>query len=95
MISELQSKQILKVKDEKGKYKNIPYGEISKYLDSQKKEVREYAAKQFYKVNSKYSEIVEFEINSILENKKIMIHTERYLNLKLLDYSMMICKKIL
>jgi oligoendopeptidase F len=71
MTSELLSKQTLKVLDEDGNKKEISYNEVSKYLQSTKKKVRDYAAKQLYKVNNRYEEIAEFEINSILENKKI------------------------
>jgi oligoendopeptidase F len=71
MISELLSKQTMKVIDENGKKIEISYNEASKYIDSNNKKVRDYAAEQFYKINSKYAEIAEFEINSVLENKKI------------------------
>lgn len=70
MVSELLDKQKLEVLDDNLKKISIDYNETSKYLNSQNKEVRDYAAKEFNKINSKYSEIAEFEINSILENKK-------------------------
>lgn len=71
MISELLDKQKLIVRDEQEKEKEITYNEVSKYLDSKSKSVRDYASKQFNKINGKYLEIAEFEINSILEGKKI------------------------
>lgn len=71
MTSQLLSKQTLHIFDECGKKKDISYNEVSKYLDSRDKKVRDNVAKEFYKINEKYSEIAEFEINSILENKKI------------------------
>ncbi len=71
MLSELLQKQTLEVMDEDEKKKEIPYSEVSKYLDSSKKSVRDFAAEEFYKVNNRYLEIAEYEINSILENKKI------------------------
>ena len=71
MLEELLSKQELKIIDEKGNNKKIPYSEVFKYLDSKNKKVRDYAAKEFNRINEKYSEIAEFEINSILESKKI------------------------
>ncbi len=71
MISQLLSKQMIEVRDEKGNIKKINYNEVSKYLDSKNKKVREYAAKNFLEINKKYEEIVEFEINSVLENKNI------------------------
>ena len=71
MLSELLQKQSIKILNEKGIKKEVSYSEISKYLDSSKKEVRDYTAEQFYKVNNRYAQIAEYEINSILENKKI------------------------
>ena len=72
MISELLDKQELLVLDEDGKSKRkISYNEISKYLNSQKKKVRDFSAKEFNRINSKYTEIAEFEINSVLERKKV------------------------
>lgn len=71
MLSELLQKQSLKILNDEGKKKEVAYSEISKYLDSSKKEIREYAAEQFFNVNNRYAQIAEYEINSILENKKI------------------------
>lgn len=71
MLSELLSKQTLNAKDEKGDIKKISYNEVSRYLDSKDKEVRDYAANMFLKINRRYEEIAEFEINSVLENKLI------------------------
>lgn len=71
MLTELLSKQKMVVLDEKLKKQEITYNEVNRYLDSQNKKVRDYAAKEYNKVNSKYVEIAEFEINSILEDKKM------------------------
>ncbi len=71
MVSELLDKQKLTVIDEKSKKKDISYNEIGKYLDSKSSKVRRYASKQFNSVNERYLEIAEFELNSILENKKV------------------------
>lgn len=70
MTSQLLSKQTLKVIDQEGDTLEVLYSEVSKYLDSRNKKVRDSVAKEFYDINKKYSEIAEFEINSILENKK-------------------------
>jgi len=70
MISELLDKQKLTILDENLNKKEIDYNETNRYLDSQNKKVRDYAAKEFNKINTKYLEIAEFEMNSILENKK-------------------------
>lgn len=71
MLSELLDKQELSIKGEDGKTKQIHYNEISKYFESRDKKVRNFAAKEFNKINSKYAEIAEFEINSVLESKYI------------------------
>jgi oligoendopeptidase F len=70
MISELLNKQEIEIVNEKGKKEEISYNEVSKYLNSRKKNVRDYASKNFNLVNEKYLEVAEFEINSILERKK-------------------------
>jgi len=71
MLSELLDKQKFTVLDEHNKKHEISYNEISKYLNSTNKKVRDYASLEFNKVNSRYAEIAEFEINSILEAKKV------------------------
>ena len=71
MLSELLDKQKFTVLDEHNKKHEISYNEISKYLNSTNKKVRDYASVEFNKVNSRYAEIAEFEINSILEAKKV------------------------
>ena len=70
MVSELLDKQKLTVLNDDFKKVEIDYNETNKYLESQNKKVRDYAAKEFNKINTRYLEIAEFEINSILENKK-------------------------
>ena len=71
MLSELLDKQKLTVVDESNKKHEITYNEISKYLNSTNKKVRDYASVEFNKINNRYAEIAEFEINSILEAKKV------------------------
>lgn len=71
MLSEILDKQQLEVKEEDGHLVEITYNSISKYLNSKNKKVRDYAAKKFNDINKRYSEIAEFELNSILEFKKI------------------------
>ena len=82
MTSQLLSKQMINVVDEKGKKKKVTYNEVSKYINSNNKEVRDFAAENFYKVNSRYLEIAEFEINSILEDKR---NSDEYRNIKRVD----------
>lgn len=71
MLTELMDKQKGKVLNDDLKEIEVNYNEISGYLNSQNKKVRDYASKTFNEINSKYAEIAEFEINSILESKKI------------------------
>jgi oligoendopeptidase F len=71
MIEELLSKQTLQVVDEDSNTKDVSYNEASRFLISTKKDVRDIAAKEFNKINSKYMEIAEYEMNSILERKQI------------------------
>jgi len=71
MVSELTDKQKLDIEDENGKRIEVTYNDIKKYINSKNKRVRDIAAKEFNKVNSRYAEIAEFEINSVLEHKKI------------------------
>ncbi len=71
MLSELLDKQVVTVKTENGNLEEISYNEIGKFLDSKVKKVRDYASIQFNKINEKYLEIAEFELNSVLEGKKV------------------------
>ena len=79
MIEELLSKQTLNIIDEDLTKKNISYNEIFKYLSSTKKEIRDKAAKEFNKINKKYLEIAEYEMNSLLESKQA---SDKYRGLK-------------
>ncbi|MDD4381913.1 MAG: M3 family oligoendopeptidase [Candidatus Dojkabacteria bacterium] len=71
MVSELLDKQKSTILNEEGGKKEISYNDFSKYLSSRNKKVRDYASKKFNKINERYLEVAEFEINSILEAKKI------------------------
>jgi oligoendopeptidase F len=71
MMDELLDKQLLKVNHGGKKKITIPYNEVNKYLDSKEKKVRDYVVKKYNEVNNRYLEIAEFEINSVLESKKI------------------------
>jgi oligoendopeptidase F len=72
MTEELLSKQTLTVIDEDLKNRKISYNEVVKYLNSTNKKVRDKDAKKFNRINKKYIEIAEYEINSILEGKQIL-----------------------
>ncbi|HCC68014.1 TPA: hypothetical protein DEP90_02285 [Patescibacteria group bacterium] len=82
MIEELLSKQEVRIVDEDAKQKKVPYSEIPKYLSSTNKSARDVAAKKFNKINKKYIEIAEYEINSILEGKQI---NDEYRKIKRVD----------
>jgi oligoendopeptidase F len=71
MLTELLNKQKATVLNEELKEIEISYNDITQYHHSLNKKVRDVAAKEFNRINSKYAEIAEFEINSILETKKI------------------------
>ena len=70
MVEELLSKQNLTILDEDLKKKEVSYNEVSKYLSSTNKKVRDRTAQEFNKVNKKYIEIAEYEMNSVLESKQ-------------------------
>lgn len=71
MVSTLLDKQKFIVIDDNRNDVEITYNEISKFLDSRNKDVRDFASVQFNKVNSRYLEVAEFEMNSVLENKRV------------------------
>jgi oligoendopeptidase F len=71
MIEELLSKQSATIVDEDSKEKKVSYNEISRYLNSTSKTVRDIAAKEYNTINGKYIEIAEYEMNSILECKQV------------------------
>lgn len=71
MMNELLDKQELTVVDEKNKRQKIHYNDTAKYINSSIKKVRDYSANEYNKINEKYMEIAEFEINSILEKRKV------------------------
>lgn len=70
MISELTDKQSATILDENLKEKKVSYNEITGYLQSKNKKVRDYANLSFNEINAKYAEIAEFEMNSVLGSKK-------------------------
>lgn len=82
MVEELLNKQTTMVLEENGSKKEVPYNEVFKYYKSKDKEVRDYAAKQMNKINRKYIEIAEYEMNSILEDKQI---NDNYRGIKRVD----------
>ena len=71
MTSSLLSKEEMIILAEDGKKSKKNFSEILGLIDNQKKEIRDSAAKAFNKIQEKYVEIAEHEINSILQDKKI------------------------
>lgn len=72
MTSEFLAKEEAYVLDEKTKKKEKKnYSEISSQMSSKDKDVRKDSAKAFNKIQSKYADIAEHEINSILQDKKV------------------------
>ncbi len=72
MTSEFLAKEEAYVLDEKTKKKvKKNYSELASQISSTNKEVRKDSAKAFNKIQSKYADIAEHEINSILQDKKV------------------------
>jgi oligoendopeptidase F len=62
----------MEIIDEDLNKKEVSYNEIFKYLASTNKEIRDNAVKELNKVNKKYIESAEYEMNSILEKEQIL-----------------------
>lgn len=71
MTSSFLSKEQRKITDESGKKSIKNFSELLGIINSQKKEVRDSAAKAFNDILEKYVEVAEHELNSILLDKKI------------------------
>ncbi|MEP7104186.1 MAG: M3 family oligoendopeptidase [Candidatus Dojkabacteria bacterium] len=71
MTSTLLSKSTGTIVDNEGNKVVKSFSDISSLMDSKNKKTRESAAKEFNKINKKYSEIATFEMNSVLEIKKV------------------------
>ena len=71
MVSSLLAKETRLVLDEDEKKVEKTYSEMITLMMSRNKKVRDSSAKVFNEILEKYSDIAEFELNAILENKKI------------------------
>jgi len=71
MISSLLSKETRKIKGPDGKEREMTYAELLSLMKLQDKEIRKEARDIFEEILEKYKEVAEFEINAILEDKKI------------------------
>ncbi len=71
MVSSLLSKETRKVLDNSGNMVDKTYPEMTVLMQSSDKEIRDVSAKAFNEIMDKYVEVAEFEINALLEDKKI------------------------
>jgi len=71
MVSSLLSKETRKVLDIDGKTKEKTYPEMLTLLEKSDKKIREDSAKKLNEIFDKYIDVAEFEINALLEDKKI------------------------
>ncbi len=71
MVSSLLAKETRKVLNESGKKTEKTSSEMATLMENKDKKVRDSSAKAFNEIAEKYSEIAEFELNAVLENKKI------------------------
>jgi oligoendopeptidase F len=71
MVSSLLSKETREVLDESEKISEKTYPEMISLMQSQSQKVRDSSSKAFNEILDKYVEVAEFEINAILEDKKI------------------------
>jgi oligoendopeptidase F len=70
MTSRFISREEREVLNEDGKKKKMNFSGLQDLLTSQKKSVRDGAAKEIHDINEKYADVAEAEMNSIMENKK-------------------------
>lgn len=71
MTSGFLTKEETKVLDEDKKIKTKTFSDILGLMNSKNKKVRDSAAKAFNKIQAKYVDVAEHELNSILIDKKI------------------------
>lgn len=71
MTQTFLSQEEKEIINDEGKKEKANYSKLGSLMNSQKKSVRDSAAKAFNEILSKYVETAETEMNSILTNKKI------------------------
>lgn len=71
MTSSLLAKQQAEILDETGKKSVKPFSEIMSLTSSIKKPVRDRAFAEVVRINNRYAEVAEAELNAIMLNKKI------------------------
>lgn len=71
MVSNFLSKEEAEIINEKGKKETKPYGELGALTYDPNKETRDSAAKALTNILEKHEELAEYELNSILYDKKV------------------------
>ena len=71
MVSSLLSKETRKLKCADGKEREMSYGELLSLMKSRDQKLRVRAREAFETILEKYKEIAEFEMNAVLEDKKV------------------------
>ena len=70
MTSQFLSKEEIIILNEEGRKEKIPFSMVGKFLQSKKQKVRDIASKERIRVEKKWSDVAEHEMNSILEMKR-------------------------
>lgn len=71
MVSSLLSKETREVLDNEGKISEKNYSEMLSLLENSDKKIREDSAQKLNEIFDKYIDVAEFELNALLEDKKI------------------------
>lgn len=71
MVESLLSKETRKVLDSSGEIVEKTYPEMISLMQNSNKKIRDSSAMAFNEILDKYVEVAEFEINAILEDKKV------------------------
>jgi oligoendopeptidase F len=71
MVSDFVSREKREVVDPKGKKQERTFAEISSLINDTNQNVRDSAAEALNSIVTKHLDVAEYEINSVLENKKV------------------------
>ena len=77
MVSEFLNREEAKIENEKDEKVKMSFSEIISKCKDKNKKVRDSAAKSFNKILSKYVDVAEHEVNSILQDKKATDHLRK------------------
>lgn len=78
MINDFLSRETRKVLTKEGKKEEKSFSEISSLISDENKKVRDSAAKAFNDILKENADVAEYELNSVLEDKKINDHLRGY-----------------